>query len=235
MAYQAFRKALERLQEPATKKNETTSRSVWAADSTSLLQDRSVGRQCEGIIISFMERRSGGFRLPIPTDELTRLIEEEADDLDLDAQLPDGVEGLTDFFADRRPKVRIAEELSTERVAIIGCERLSRTSLATLISTHHCGDAMVLQPMDILWNRRGHALGRRSWMRLKMIGWNGRPVTFAARCSCRPALYASGFRSLRYDRTPSRHSRRSRRRVPSLFRSLQNEATSPISRRESGS
>ena len=33
--------------------------------------------RCEGIIKSFMERRSGGFRLPIPTDELTRLIEEE--------------------------------------------------------------------------------------------------------------------------------------------------------------
>ena len=54
--------------------------------------------RCEGIIKDFMERRSGGFRLPIPTDELTRLIEEEADDLDLYAQLPDGVEGLTDFL-----------------------------------------------------------------------------------------------------------------------------------------
>ena len=36
--------------------------------------------RCEGIIRDFMERRSGGFRLPIPTDELPRLIEEHARD-----------------------------------------------------------------------------------------------------------------------------------------------------------
>jgi hypothetical protein len=45
-----------------------------------------------------MERRSGGFRLPILTDELTRLIEEEADDLDLYAQLPEGVERSEGLF-----------------------------------------------------------------------------------------------------------------------------------------
>ncbi len=71
--------------------------------------------ECERIIVDFMERRSGGFRLPVPTDELTRLIEEEVDDLDLYAELPDGVEGITDFYPDRPPTVRIAERLSAAR------------------------------------------------------------------------------------------------------------------------
>jgi hypothetical protein len=104
--------------------------------------------RCEGIIKSFMERRSGGFRLPIPTDELTRLIEEEADDLDLYAQLPDGVEGLTDFFADRRPKVRIAESLYRTR-----SDHRLRTTLA-----HEFGHVNLHAP---LWRRNGAAANGR--------------------------------------------------------------------------
>ncbi len=100
--------------------------------------------RCEEIIKDFMERRSGGFRLPIPTDELTRLIEEEADDLDLYAQLPDGVEGLTDFFADRRPKVRIAESLYRTR-----SDHRLRTTLA-----HEFGHVNLHAP---LWRRDGAA------------------------------------------------------------------------------
>jgi hypothetical protein len=110
--------------------------------------------RCEEIIKGFMERRSGGFRLPIPTDELTRLIEEEADDLDLYAQLPDGVEGLTDFFADRRPKVRIAESLYRTR-----SDHRLRTTLA-----HEFGHVNLHAP---LWRRDGAAaegqLAEPSW------------------------------------------------------------------------
>jgi hypothetical protein len=103
--------------------------------------------RCEGIIKGFMERRSGGFRLPIPTDELTRLIEEEADDLDLYAELPDGVEGLTDFFANRRPKVRIAESLYRTR-----SDHRLRTTLA-----HEFGHVNLHAP---LWRRADAADGR---------------------------------------------------------------------------
>ena len=35
----------------------------------------------------FMNRRSGGYRLPIPTDELIRLLEERADKVDTYADL----------------------------------------------------------------------------------------------------------------------------------------------------
>jgi len=67
--------------------------------------------RCEGTIRDFMESRFGGFRLPIPTDELTRLIEEQADDLDMYVDLPEGIQGQTLFFLDRRPKVQISEAI----------------------------------------------------------------------------------------------------------------------------
>jgi hypothetical protein len=38
--------------------------------------------------------------------------------------------------------------------------------------------------MDVPQNPRGRALGTRSWTRPKMIGWNGKPATFAVHCSC---------------------------------------------------
>jgi hypothetical protein len=38
--------------------------------------------RCEQIIVDFMHRRSAGYRLPIPTDDIIRMIEAEADDLD---------------------------------------------------------------------------------------------------------------------------------------------------------
>lgn len=128
-----------------------------------------------------MERRSGGFRLPIPTDELTRLIEEEADDLDLYADLPEGVEGLTDFFSARRPNVRIAERLAAPRYG-----HRQRTTLA-----HEYGHVRFHAP---LWRKDGGGsrehIGTPSWSctrnnivdaRRRMTGWNGKQVTFVGR------------------------------------------------------
>ena len=71
--------------------------------------------RCERIVAEFMDHRSGGFRLPIPTDEIIRMIEAEADDLDMYADLPEGRDGYTDFFFDRRPRVKISARLSDPR------------------------------------------------------------------------------------------------------------------------
>ena len=62
-----------------------------------------------------MDRHSGGFRLPIPTDDLIRMIEAEADDLDMYADLPEEQDGYTDFFSDRKPRVKISARLSDPR------------------------------------------------------------------------------------------------------------------------
>lgn len=98
--------------------------------------------RCEGIIRDFMERRSGGFRLPIPTDELTRLIEEQADDLDMYADLPEGIQGQTLFFLDRRPKVQISKAIHRTK-----SDHRVRTTLA-----HEFGHVWIHAP---LWRKDG--------------------------------------------------------------------------------
>jgi hypothetical protein len=50
-------------------------------------------KRCEGVIREFMNRRSGVYRLPIPTDELIRLLEQRAEKVDTYADLPEGVHG----------------------------------------------------------------------------------------------------------------------------------------------
>jgi hypothetical protein len=72
-------------------------------------------QRCERRIANFMNEHCGGFRLPVPTDDLIRMIEAEADDLDLYADLPEEEDGHTDFFADRKPRVMIAKRLSDPR------------------------------------------------------------------------------------------------------------------------
>ena len=71
--------------------------------------------QCERIIAEFMDQHSGGFRLPIPTDDIIRMIEAEANDLDLYADLSENVDGYTDYFTDRNPDVKISERLAPSR------------------------------------------------------------------------------------------------------------------------
>jgi Zn-dependent peptidase ImmA (M78 family) len=72
-------------------------------------------RECERIVTNFMERYSAGFSLPMPTDDIIRMIEMEADDLDMYADLPEELDGYTDFFFERKPRVRIAKRLSDPR------------------------------------------------------------------------------------------------------------------------
>jgi hypothetical protein len=66
---------------------------------------------------TFLEELYGELVLPIPTDALTKLIERYAADLDLYADLSaEGrdVEGVTDFYLDEKPRVRIARGLSEQ-------------------------------------------------------------------------------------------------------------------------
>jgi hypothetical protein len=90
-------------------------------------------KRCEGIMREFMNRRSGGYRLPIPTDELIRLLEERASEVDTYADLPEGVHGQTSLYYDRRPVVKIAESIyrtrSDHRVRITACHEFGHVWL----------------------------------------------------------------------------------------------------------
>jgi Zn-dependent peptidase ImmA (M78 family) len=90
-------------------------------------------KRCEGIMREFMNRRSGGYRLPIPTDELIRLLEERAEKVDTYADLPKGIQGRTSLFYDRRPVVKIAASLyrtrSDHRVRTTACHEFGHVWL----------------------------------------------------------------------------------------------------------
>ncbi len=71
--------------------------------------------ECEYLVTEFLRKRYGAARFPISTDDLTRLIEREADSLDLYAdlsQLGSSVEGVTQFVRGAKPRVSVSAALS---------------------------------------------------------------------------------------------------------------------------
>ncbi|MCS6320195.1 MAG: ImmA/IrrE family metallo-endopeptidase [Nitrospira sp.] len=79
--------------------------------------EEELDAECEQVISSFMRRLHGDLCYPISTDDLTKLIEEHVDDLDLYANLfayGEDVEGVTEFLTGRRPRVKIARYLSED-------------------------------------------------------------------------------------------------------------------------
>ena len=74
-------------------------------------------RECEELITQFLRNLHGKARFPVDTDDLTKLIERDADDLDLYADLSHlgpSVEGVTEFHPGRRPTVRVSADLSND-------------------------------------------------------------------------------------------------------------------------
>lgn len=73
--------------------------------------------ECERIISAFLKEKYGEVNLPVSTEDLTRLIERDSDDLDLYADLsefgPD-VEGLTEFHPGQKPCVKISASLAND-------------------------------------------------------------------------------------------------------------------------
>jgi hypothetical protein len=74
-------------------------------------------RECESIITGFLKDTYGDVRFPVSTDDLTRLIERDTEDLDLYADLKGygpKVEGLTAFKVGSKPSVKISEVLAAD-------------------------------------------------------------------------------------------------------------------------
>ena len=74
-------------------------------------------RECESIITGFLKDAYGEAKFPVSTDDLTRLIERDTDDLDLYGDLsvfgPD-VEGITEFRPGQKPLVAISVKLADD-------------------------------------------------------------------------------------------------------------------------
>ncbi len=73
--------------------------------------------ECESIITSFLSQRYGSSKFPVLTDDLTRLLERDTEDLDLYADLSgygESVEGLTEFQPGKKPRVEISADLAND-------------------------------------------------------------------------------------------------------------------------
>ena len=78
-------------------------------------EPRELDDECERIIGEFLRQKHGCVTFPVSTNDLTLLIEKEADELDLYADLSTegrDVQGVTYFYPKKKPRVRIAKELS---------------------------------------------------------------------------------------------------------------------------
>jgi hypothetical protein len=124
----------------------------WVRDETGRLPLRphfrpdEIDAECERLVSAFLREGVQGQRgldaFPLRTDDLTVLLEQETDDLDLYADLSaegQDTEGVTDFYPGQRPRVRISARLSESRRR----EHRLRTTLA-----HELGHVRL---HDCLW------------------------------------------------------------------------------------
>jgi len=111
----------------------------WTRDTTGRFRqrphypDKELEQICENAIVRFLQERHGKVAFPVSTADLTVLIERDAADLDSFGELEEGIDGLTDFFPGKKPKVKIAARLQESRF-----ENRLRTTL-----THEYGHVIL--------------------------------------------------------------------------------------------
>jgi Zn-dependent peptidase ImmA (M78 family) len=93
----------------------------WIPDATRRFRhrpfysDEELDAECEIFAANLLRSRHGAVQFPLSTDDLTVLIEREAEELELYADLSregTAVEGVTEFRAGRKPRVLISKHLS---------------------------------------------------------------------------------------------------------------------------
>lgn len=95
----------------------------WIPDPTKRFPKRpyfttsEIDLECERILSDYFNATNGGlWRIPLLTDDLTKIIEVLVDDLDLYSDLAksegEGIEGLTEFYPGKKPIVKIDISLS---------------------------------------------------------------------------------------------------------------------------
>lgn len=119
----------------------------YVRDTTGRLSQRpyfeqiELDRECERIVFEFLREKFGELCFPIPTDALSVLIERDADDLDMYADLSSlgaDVEGVTEFIPGQKPRVKISKRLSEDS----RMENRLRTTL-----THEFGHVKFHSPL----------------------------------------------------------------------------------------
>jgi Zn-dependent peptidase ImmA (M78 family) len=75
-------------------------------------------QECERVLFSFLKARHWNVEFPLSTNDLVVLIEQHAESLDMYADLSrhgGDIEGMTEFYSDRGPKVSISERIANDR------------------------------------------------------------------------------------------------------------------------
>ena len=95
----------------------------WIPDPTGrfphrpFFEEGEIDRECEAVMTKFLSDKHGSVSYPISTNDLTILLEQKAGIVDLYANLSNygaDVEGVTEFYADKKPKVLISHQLSEQ-------------------------------------------------------------------------------------------------------------------------
>lgn len=96
---------------------------TYVRDQTGRFQQRphykpeELDRECETVITGFIKELYGEVRYPVDTEDLKNLIERDAEDLDVYADLSvygSEVEGVTEFRPGRKPAVKVASILTED-------------------------------------------------------------------------------------------------------------------------
>ncbi len=139
---------------------------MWVPDETKRFRRRphykqsEIDRECETLVTGFLLKHRGKVDFPISTDDLTVLIEQHVDTLDVYADLtPDGhdVEGVTRFKIGAVPDIEISEPLSTDDRR----ENRFRTTLAHELGHVRLHDKLfqaAFAPGDLFEQAREHRL-----------------------------------------------------------------------------
>jgi len=111
----------------------------WVSDKSGRFRQRphylpdELEHICESAICTFLRERNGKVSFPVTTADLTVLIEKAVDDFDSGCDLEDGIDGLTEFYPRKKPRVKIAARLQEPYL-----ENRLRTTL-----THEYGHVML--------------------------------------------------------------------------------------------
>ncbi len=99
----------------------------YVADRTGRFERRpyydqqELDAECELVITSFLQDLHGQVRFPVATEDILKLIDRDAGDLDVYADLSvlgREVEGVTEFRPGERPRVRISSRLSENQALV---------------------------------------------------------------------------------------------------------------------
>ena len=116
----------------------------WVNDNTGpflrrpCYQQSFLDRRCERLIVASLMRLYGQVTVPVLSGALIKLVERYAPDLDLYAQLPEGVLGVTQFDPPRKPRVQ------NERTLFEDGRRVHRLRFTR---AHECAHVVIHAPL----------------------------------------------------------------------------------------